>query len=138
MQGVVSGRHARPGEVVRRPAFGLRCRWQRERENQPATHGRIPLTGVRAEATVTDVACEVRLTQRYRNDEDQPLEVAYTFPVDSRAAVCGFEAEIDGRKLIGKVMSVTEARETYDDAIASGGGAYLLEQSTEAFSTAFL
>jgi hypothetical protein len=62
--------------------------------------------------------------------------------VDERTAVCGFWAEIDGVKFQGKVMENEEAKDTYEDAIgifpnmtsfnnstiASGKGAYLLEQ----------
>jgi poly [ADP-ribose] polymerase len=47
--------------------------------------------------------------------------------LDESAAVCGFEANIDDKKLIGVVKESEEAKDIYDDAIASGKGAYLLE-----------
>ncbi|ELR24909.1 von Willebrand factor type A domain containing protein [Acanthamoeba castellanii str. Neff] len=125
-----------------RPAFGLRCRCghvarstgraqalQYREEEEP--HTNIPLVGVKASATITDVACEVTLVQRYRNDEEVPLEVGYTFPLDSRAAVCRFEVELDGKRVVGSVLPHAQARDAYGDAIAEGSGAYLLEQKKE-------
>ena len=61
---------------------------------------------------------------------------SYTFPVDDKAAICGFEAFIDGKKVVGKVQEKKEAQNTYDDAISEGHGAYLLEQQTDNVFTA--
>jgi hypothetical protein len=48
--------------------------------------------------------------------------------VDDIAAVCGFIAELEHTKIIAKCMDKDKAADTYSDAIASGKGAYLLEQ----------
>ena len=45
--------------------------------------------------------------------------------------MCGFAAEIDGKRIVGKLKEKSAARETYDEAIAVGDGAYLLEQVGE-------
>ena len=58
---------------------------------------RVPLVGVVARAEIRDYACRLVLSQRFRNDEDVPIEAVYMFPLDEGAAVCGFEVEIDGR-----------------------------------------
>jgi Ca-activated chloride channel family protein len=87
----------------------------------------VPLLGVSAEATIRDFACRLVLSQRFRNQEDRPIEAVYKFPLDEGAAVCGFEAEIDGRKVVGRVEEREKAFETYDDAMAEGHGAYLLD-----------
>ena len=50
------------------------------------------------------------------------------FPLDERAAVCGFEAEIDGVVTKGVVQEKQQARDTYNQAVAQGDGAQLLEQ----------
>ncbi len=42
----------------------------------------VPLLGVRVEAEVKDYAARVVLVQRYRNDETQPIEAVYKFPLD--------------------------------------------------------
>ena len=88
----------------------------------------VPLLGVVARAEIRDYACRVLLSQRFRNDEDRPIEAVYKFPLDEGAAVCGFEIEIDGRRITGRVEEREKAFETYDEAMAKGHGAYLLDE----------
>jgi Ca-activated chloride channel family protein len=88
----------------------------------------VPLTGVEIEASVKDFASRVVVSQRYRNEEAQPIEAVYVFPLEDAAAVCGFEAVIDGVHVVGQVQEKEKAFETYDDALADGHGAYLLDQ----------
>jgi len=88
----------------------------------------VPLVGVSARAEIRDYACRVVLTQRFRNDERQPIEAVYKFPLDEGAAVCGFEVEIDGRVIRGRVLEREQAFETYDEAMSAGHGAYLLDE----------
>jgi hypothetical protein len=92
-------------------------------DNQP-----IPLQGVKIDATLTDVCTRVTIIQHYRNLESHPVEAVYVFPLDETAAVCGFEAIIDDVHVVGKVTERDEAFATYDDALAAGHGAYLLDQ----------
>jgi hypothetical protein len=87
----------------------------------------VPLLGVRAEAEIKDYAARVVLLQRYRNDEKQPIEAVYKFPLDEAAAVCAFEATIDGRRVVGQVEEREKAFAKYDEAMAAGHGAYLLD-----------
>jgi hypothetical protein len=88
----------------------------------------VPLVGVIVRAEIRDYACRVVLSQRFRNDEDRPIEAVYKFPLDEGAAVCGFEVEIDGRRIKGRVEEREKAFETYDEAVAAGHGAYLLDE----------
>jgi Ca-activated chloride channel family protein len=88
----------------------------------------VPLEGVRIEARIRDFCTRVTVSQRYRNTEDAPLEAVYVFPLDEGAAVCGFEALIDGAHVVGRVKEREEAFAAYDDAMALGHGAYLLDQ----------
>jgi poly [ADP-ribose] polymerase len=39
--------------------------------------------------------------QAYRNDSSTAIEAKYVFPLDDTAAVCGFEAFINGKHVIG-------------------------------------
>ncbi len=89
---------------------------------------RVPLVGVVARAEIRDYACRLVLSQRFRNDEDVPIEAVYKFPLDEGAAVCGFEVEIDGRRIVGRVEEREKAFEAYDEALAAGHGAYLLDE----------
>jgi hypothetical protein len=88
----------------------------------------VPLLGVRVEAEIKDYGARVVLIQRYRNDEKQPIEAVYKFPLDEAAAVCAFEATIDDRRVFGQVEEREKAFQKYDEAMAAGHGAYLLDQ----------
>ncbi|MBM3122911.1 MAG: VWA domain-containing protein, partial [Chloroflexi bacterium] len=88
----------------------------------------VPLMGVKVEAELRDFAVHQTITQRYRNTEPDPIEAVYVFPIDEGAAVCGFNAVIDGRLIVGKVMEREAAFDRYDEALARGHGAYLLDQ----------
>lgn len=88
----------------------------------------VPLLGVAVEAELKGFAARVTLSQRYRNDGERPLEAVYVFPLDEGAAVCGFEAVVDGSVVRGKVMEREKAFEAYDDAISAGHGAFLLDE----------
>ena len=68
------------------------------------------------------------MTQRFVNRESQPIEAVYVFPLDEGAAVCGFEAMIDGRLVVGEVKEREEAFRIYDDAMERGDGAFLLDE----------
>ncbi|KAK3750858.1 hypothetical protein QZH41_018301, partial [Actinostola sp. cb2023] len=48
-----------------------------------------------------------------------------------KAAVCGFQATIDGRTIVAEIQEKQEARDTYDDAISSGHSAFLLEEKRD-------
>ncbi|HSF14083.1 MAG TPA: VIT domain-containing protein, partial [Vicinamibacteria bacterium] len=88
----------------------------------------IPLEGVRVEASIRDFCSRVTMTQRYRNRESHPVEAVYVFPLDEMAAVSGFAAWIDGVAVFGEVKDRDEAFDAYDEALADGHGAYLLDQ----------
>lgn len=88
----------------------------------------VPLKGARVEATIRDYAARVVLLQRYRNDEALPIEAVYRFPLEEGVAVCGFEALIDGRRVVGEVDERGKAFERYDEALAAGHGACLLDE----------
>ena len=53
------------------------------------------------------------------------------FPVAAGGTVCGFEAFINGRHVVGEVKEKERARKEYREAIARGDGAYLMDQSKE-------
>ena len=91
----------------------------------------VPLQKVQIRGSLIGFTAEVTATMEYINITDNPIEAIYVFPLDEEAAVCGFQATIDGRTIIAEVQEKQEARDTYDDAISSGHSAYLLEESDE-------
>jgi Ca-activated chloride channel family protein len=88
----------------------------------------VPLEGVRIEARLSGACVEVTVTQRYRNLEKSPVEAVYVFPLEERAAVCGFAAVVGGKTIHGQVEERDAAFAKYDDAMARGDGAFLLDQ----------
>jgi len=88
----------------------------------------IPLQGVRIEACLTGLGSEVTVTQRYTNLETVDVEAVYVFPLEEGAAVCGFTARVGDRLIHGRVEEREKAFEVYDDAMAAGHGAFLLDQ----------
>ncbi|GBC39684.1 von Willebrand factor A domain-containing protein DDB_G0267758-like [Rhizophagus irregularis DAOM 181602=DAOM 197198] len=92
----------------------------------------IPLQNVVVEANVVDMIAEVTISQTYKNVEKDTIEAFYKFPIYEAAAICGFEAEIDGqRKIKGIVKESKEAAKEYTEAVQKGHGAYLLESESE-------
>jgi Ca-activated chloride channel homolog len=88
----------------------------------------VALAGVSIAADVRGLCAKVTVAQRYINRETRPIEAVYVFPLDEGAAVCGFEAIIDGTLVVGEVKERDEAFRIYDDAMEAGHGAYLLDE----------
>lgn len=49
------------------------------------------------------IVFQVVVFQTYENETENPIEAKYVFPLDDTAAVCGFEAFIKGKHIIGEV-----------------------------------
>ena len=88
----------------------------------------VPLDGVSIDAEISTFCARVTVTERFVNREATPIEAVYVFPLDEGAAVCGFEAIIDGTLVVGEVKEREEAFKMYDDAMEGGHGAYLLDE----------
>ncbi|PKY14727.1 hypothetical protein RhiirB3_380336 [Rhizophagus irregularis] len=92
----------------------------------------IPLRNVIIGANIVDMIAEVTIRQTYKNVERDTIEAFYKFPIYEAAAICEFEAEIDGRRKIkGIVKESKEAAKEYTEAVQKGHGAYLLESESE-------
>jgi Ca-activated chloride channel family protein len=88
----------------------------------------LPLEGVRVTAEISGAASRVVMAQRYRNAEAVPVEAVYVFPLPEGAALCGLLIETGGRRINGRVLEREEAFAAYDDALAAGNGAALLDE----------
>ena len=69
----------------------------------------VALAGVSVDAEISSFCARVVVTQRYVNREAQPIEAVYVFPLDEGAAVCGFEAIVDGTLVVGEVKEREDA-----------------------------
>ncbi|XP_017325371.2 protein mono-ADP-ribosyltransferase PARP4 isoform X2 [Ictalurus punctatus] len=88
----------------------------------------LPLQAVHVRCKLMDLLSQVVIFQTYTNDSSVPIEAKYVFPLEETAAVCGFEAFINGKHVVGKVKEKEQARKEYKQAIEKGHGAYLMDQ----------
>lgn len=90
----------------------------------------LPQVEVVAHTTVLSTASSTVLTQTFVNPSSTlPLpECHYVFPLFDSVSVVGFSCEVGSRIISGVVKEKNEAKEVYDDAVALGETAGLLEQ----------
>ena len=74
---------------------------------------------------------QVVIYQEYTNDSDLTIEARYVFPLDEHVAVCGFEAFINDKHVVGIVKEKEQAHREYKQAIEEGHGAYLMDEDKE-------
>ncbi|KAK5583669.1 hypothetical protein RB653_005267 [Dictyostelium firmibasis] len=67
-------------------------------------------------------------TQKYSNESSSPVEAIYQIPLAPYAAVSDFSVILKDKVLKGKIKENSKAKEKYNDAIASGGQAFLAEK----------
>ncbi|WP_437768958.1 VIT domain-containing protein [Sorangium sp. So ce281] len=96
----------------------------------------VPLLGVSLSGEVLGGAARLVVRQRYRNEERRPIEAIYTFPLPGEASIAGFAMECAGRRLEGEVKEREAAFQAYDEAIATGHGAALLDEERRNVFTA--
>lgn len=88
----------------------------------------VPLEGVKARAVLSGGLARVAMAWRFRNAEKRPVEAVVKFPLPESAAVSGFRARIGTREVTGEVEEREAAFARYDDALAEGDGALLLDE----------
>lgn len=77
----------------------------------------VPLKRVKIEVKVVDFIAQVMVIQEYENEEDHPIEVEYSFPVEESAAVVGFEAVMNGWHIVAEVKKKEKAQKDYAKAM---------------------
>src|SRR5277367_575817 len=95
------------------------------------------LAGVKVRASILDMVSRVTLSQTFTNENAQvAYEAVYRFPLYENSAVCGFEMEHSGRKIVGIVQGEKQAIQTYESAKAEGKTAALvLQKEPDIFQT---
>ncbi|XP_071477881.1 protein mono-ADP-ribosyltransferase PARP4-like [Diadema antillarum] len=97
----------------------------------------VDLREVHIRGHITDLAAKITVLQVYQStkSDGDVSEARYVFPLDDRAAVCGFEAYINGKHVIGQVKTKERAKEEFQAAVRAGHGAYLMqEEASNVFS----
>lgn len=88
----------------------------------------VPLKGVRMDARIRDLFCDVSVEQVYENAEKKPIEAVYTFPLAVDAVLLDVEVMLGDKKLRGEVVAKAVAEMKYEKAIVEGDAAIRLEK----------
>lgn len=88
----------------------------------------LPLVAASLAVDARGGVARVVLTQTFRNPFDEPLTVHYSLPLPHDGAVSGFEFVLGQDRVVGEVDRRETARARFDEALAEGRSAALLEQ----------
>ncbi|KAF2458771.1 von Willebrand factor type A domain-containing protein [Lineolata rhizophorae] len=94
----------------------------------------LPQVALQSHTRVLSTASRTHLTQTFVNpSKDKGIkEVRYMFPLVDGVSVVGFSCKVEDRVIKGVVKEKEKARQDYQDAVASGQTAGLLEQLPDA------
>ena len=95
----------------------------------------LPLERVALHVEARGGIARVRFEQTFQNRHPDPLRVTYVLPLPADAAVSGFAFTIGDRRIAGVVERVRAARERFEEAMAHGHTAALLEQERSSLFT---
>lgn len=104
---------------------------QRHPTCQATTGQIIPLQSVHVECDYVGLLSIMTVNQCFQNPIDQALEVQYTFPVPHDATLLDVTIHIRGKEFKSQVFPTYTGQQRYDEAIASGDTAIMIEQAHE-------
>ncbi|GLY50242.1 VIT domain-containing protein [Lentzea sp. NBRC 102530] len=90
--------------------------------------GNLPLERLDVRTRITGLIGRTVLTTGFVNTYDTALEATYVFPLPDRAAVTGMKMTAGDRTVVADLQERAQARQTYDDAIAAGKRASIVEE----------
>ncbi|MHB2155751.1 VIT domain-containing protein [Calditrichota bacterium GD2] len=68
------------------------------------------------------------LQQHFTNMSILPLEVVYTFPINSNMLIDEFHIFLNGKSIHSQILPLDEAQKRYDDAVIEGDSATYIQQ----------
>ncbi|KAF2156335.1 hypothetical protein K461DRAFT_318910 [Myriangium duriaei CBS 260.36] len=93
----------------------------------------LPQVNLTSKTSILATTSRTILEQTFSNSEDNQLdEVQYTFPLYDGVSIVGFDCTVAGKTIVGVVKPREQARADYQEAVARGEAASLLEQLPEA------
>jgi len=95
----------------------------------------LPLRSVALRGDAAGGLGRIILEQRFQNPYPDPLRVTYRVPLPPDAAVSGYSFRIGERRVVGEVDRLVAARERFEQALAEGRTAGLLEQDRSSLFT---
>ena len=88
----------------------------------------IMLKGLRVEGDLRGLLFEARAELRFANPGDTNIELFYAFPVPWGAVLLGVDVQLGDKHLTGTVIPKRRAEAAYDDALADGDAAIMVER----------
>ncbi|XP_069852172.1 von Willebrand factor A domain-containing protein 5A-like isoform X1 [Dipodomys merriami] len=88
----------------------------------------VALKSISVDLSIHEFVAGVSATLNYENEEKVPLEAFFVFPMDEDSAVYSFEALVDEKKIVAELQDKMKAQKKYEEALAQGFQAYLLEE----------
>jgi Ca-activated chloride channel homolog len=95
----------------------------------------LPLRGASLRAEAGGGIARVVLEQRFANSYAEPLQVTYLMPLPADGAVSGYAFTIGDKRIVGEVDRRQAARERFEEALASGHSAALVEEERSSLFT---
>ena len=108
-----------PLATAGRPACG---------ELRTADGERLPLKALSVDTAIVGMTATSTVRQRFTNTADTAIEATYVFPLPARAGVTDFAATLAGRRVIGMLKERGQARAEYEQALATGQRAAIVEE----------
>ena len=87
----------------------------------------VPMTGIDFQIKLMDYSAQVTIRQRFENRESSPIEATYEIVLPRECAVTSFVATVAGQRVSAVVREKEAAKDEYEDGMAAGGSAVLLE-----------
>jgi Ca-activated chloride channel family protein len=88
----------------------------------------LPLEQTRVQGEIIGALASVTVTQQFGNPFKQPIELEYLFPLPAKGAIVDYQITIGNRTIRADLKEIETARRTYQEAVAQGKRASLLEQ----------
>ena len=116
-------------------AFATRVAWAGSSPPSPQagmvvakTDAPLPMVDSKLDVDVRGPVATVSVAQTFRNDDGAPTEATYIFPLPPDAAVTAMTIETGARTIHAAIERRAAAQARYEDAIAKGLDAGMLEQ----------
>ena len=87
--------------------------------------------GVRVDGQVAGMLLDVSSVQTFRNPGTSHVELVYTFPLPADAVLLSMAVRLGKRQLTGTVVEKQEASGRYEDMLAEGDTAIMLERAND-------
>ncbi|KAH0626612.1 hypothetical protein JD844_001692 [Phrynosoma platyrhinos] len=116
------GRSSKPPRIGRRSSSAMTTVCGLLTQSQQP----VPLKGISVDVLVQGFIADVVSELQYKNEEKNPVEAVFVFPLDDEAAVYAFEGVIGGTRIEAQIREKKQAEQEYEDALSEGREAFML------------